>query len=143
MTDVAATAPPVPFNSARSHGWRVESMLAFACHSAVRRCRSADYRFKVGCARLIGVAVALGAIARAGHVYHSRDLWALPLLGAEIVLLVTAAAASSVGSIGLLSHLDATQPLLSWRNIAPTAWLGTLFDWPLPQNPRESCVKAR
>ena len=118
----------------------------------------------MGCARLIVVAVALGAIARAGHVYHSRDLWALPLLGAEIVVLVTAAAASSVGSIGLLSHLDATQPLLSWRSITPTAWLETLNSLTLTlnsnslglaspdwcrlvisphQSPRESCVNMK
>ena len=97
----------------------------------------------MGCGRLIVVAAALGAITRVGHVYHSRDLWALPLLIAEIILLVTAAAASSIGSIGLLCHLDATQPLLLWQNITPNAWLGTLLDWPVPESIREPYANGK
>ena len=78
---------------------------------------------------LVAIVVA-GTPIRLLHLTGLRETMAYPLLGIEVSALVLAFCSTVWGNYELLAHLDATEPLLSWRNLQPAAWTGSLFGRP-------------
>jgi hypothetical protein len=78
---------------------------------------------------LVAIVVA-GTPIRLLHLTGFRETMAYPLLGIEVSALVLAFCSTVWGNYDILSHLDATEPLLSWRNLEPTAWTDSLFGRP-------------
>lgn len=91
---------------------------------------SRDVKCKRFCASGIVGTVAVALPIRVLHIFHSRELWAYPLLVVEIVVLLLGISASVCGTYGVVSHLDAIDPLLSWTNLGPAAWVGTFVGEP-------------
>lgn len=73
---------------------------------------------------------ALGIVCSAGtgfpvrllHIYHSRHLWAFPLLLVEVFTLGFAVAANVFGSLSMMRHLDAREPKLLFRSLLLDQW---------------------
>jgi hypothetical protein len=76
------------------------------------------------------VIVALATPIRFFHMFWFKDAMAYPLLGVEVIALVLAHSSTVYGNYDMLAHLDATEPLLSWRNLQPAAWWGSLCGRP-------------
>jgi hypothetical protein len=66
------------------------------------------------------------------HMARFKEAMAYPLLAIEVAALVLANCSTVWGNYDILAHLDATEPLLSWRNLEPSAWTGSLFGRPAP-----------
>jgi hypothetical protein len=76
--------------------------------------------------------VTLAAPIRILHIFWLKDSMSYPLLAVEVSALVLAHCSTVCGNYDMLAHLDATEPLLSWRNLQPAAWMGSLFGRPAP-----------
>jgi len=85
-----------------------------------------DVACKSTCCKGIIAACLCGVPVRLLHIGHSREVWAVPLLLVEIFVLLLGVSASVLGTLGVMSHLDATEPLIQWSNLLPGAWAGTL-----------------
>jgi hypothetical protein len=76
--------------------------------------------------------VALATPIRFLHIFWFKEAMAYPLLAIEVSALVLAHCSTVCGNYDILAHLDATEPLLSWRNLRFSAWKGSLFGRPAP-----------
>jgi hypothetical protein len=92
----------------------------------------ASIRQKTWHARGLVVNVLLAAPIRALHMTWFKEAMAYPLLGIEVSALVLAHCSTVWGNYDMLAHLDATEPLLSWRNLQPSAWAGSFCGRPAP-----------
>jgi len=84
-----------------------------------------DVKTRMVCAVGIAVTVVCGGPIRAMHIYHSREIWALPLLMVEVIALGLGIGANVFGGIGMMMELDANFPKLLFRNLSPGAFWTT------------------
>jgi hypothetical protein len=89
-------------------------------------------RLKTWHGRGLVVLVVLATPIRALHMTWCKHAMAYPLLAIEVLALVLAHCSTVWGNYDLLAHLDATEPLLSWRNLQPSAWTGSICGRPAP-----------